>query len=471
MYFSKQLFQSMILLLSVVLLTCGTCDAAGKGNTKTPGPGWSTPQNVDKDGGRDHYIVEPRVAMDDNGNVIVVWNENQGLNVSEYTNGAWGKPFTIPISGINTLDQYVAMSGNGDAIILWTEYIGPDSRKAEVKMIERKGGLWGEPVSISYNAPPGMGTLGVRLADNGDAVIVWREDVPWEALFMVDRRGGLWSAPINITDGYVNRAANTPDDCDIAMADNGDTVIVWRGLDNFYSGPSHIYRSEYRNGAWQHPASGADYINMPDMNGSKPRVAISNSGDAMVSWIQWQLSTNGVRSYDILVSKYRGGAWSAPASLNLDSPAISSMSLAMDNSGNATMAWYSQILASDNYGVYAYECRADVCGLVSDGNELSPNSASLHDSYNPYVAMDDSGNAVIFWSESGTTYKSEYRGGVWHHPGASDNQSVSIYETSAAGIAMSNNGTAAVIMTALTDVERWGTINYYGKGLFVSQYK
>jgi hypothetical protein len=73
--------------------------------------------------------------------------------------------------------------------------------------------------------------------------------------------------------------------------------------------------------------------------------------------------------------------------------------------------------------------------------------------------MDDNGNAIITWYQSdgfkNQIFKSEYRGGVWHHPSSlTDNISPDGQSASYPQVAMDNNGNAIITWEQL-DGSNW----------------
>jgi hypothetical protein len=69
----------------------------------------------------------PQVAMDNKGNAIIVWSQSDGavyqIFKSEYRNGAWINPSSladnISPDGQSAFYPQVAMDNNGNAIIVW----------------------------------------------------------------------------------------------------------------------------------------------------------------------------------------------------------------------------------------------------------------------------------------------------------------------------------------------------------------
>jgi hypothetical protein len=108
----------------------------------------------------------------------------------------------------------------------------------------------------------------------------------------------FWSLPVNLND---NISPNGQDagDAQVAMDNNGNTIIVWRQFDG---SNDQIYKSEYRGGVWTHPANLADHISFGGTIAGNPQVAMDNNGNAIVVW--WQSDGSDEQ---VFKSEYRGG--------------------------------------------------------------------------------------------------------------------------------------------------------------------
>jgi hypothetical protein len=69
----------------------------------------------------------------------------------------------------------------------------------------------------------------------------------------------------------------------VAMDNNGNAIIIWRQSDG---SNYQVFKSEYRNGVWVHPASLADNISIDGYNADSPEVAMDDNGNAIIVYIQ-----------------------------------------------------------------------------------------------------------------------------------------------------------------------------------------
>jgi hypothetical protein len=172
---------------------------------------------------------------------------------------------------------------------------------------------WTDPQSLDefINLDTGFHAFDYQVAmdDNGNAVIVWEHTDAtntYSHIYMLQKSGGSWAAtPVDISpDGP--RAHNPQ----IAMAGNGEAVVIWEQDDNsvFSSAYNQIFMSEYRNGTWTHPAGLEDYISLPGAIGGdvgnhedEPHLAMDDNGNTIIVWEQY-----GPNNEELLfISEYR----------------------------------------------------------------------------------------------------------------------------------------------------------------------
>ena len=169
------------------------------------------------------------------------------------------------------------------------------------------------------------------------------------------------------------------------------------------------------NYEWTHPGSLSDNISLDGQNAVNPQVAMDDNGNAIITWEQ-EVVSNFPR---IFMSEFRNGVWTHPENLDdcispdEDSAFAHKPQVAMDNNGDAIIVWVQgglpehQIFKSEyRNGVWAHP------GSLDDhiSPDESPNSGGT---IQPQVAMDSNGNAIITWYQGDGNvfqiFKSEYR--------------------------------------------------------------
>ncbi|HPB30974.1 MAG TPA: hypothetical protein PLB62_05925 [Candidatus Sumerlaeota bacterium] len=396
---------------------------------------------------------DPRIAMDNEGNAILVWKQMDGsiheqIFKSEYRDGVWTHPVglsdNISPDGHDANNPYVAMDNNGNAIIVWQQHDGTVPAKYQIFKSEYRGGAWTHPVGLSDNiSPDGQSAQNPKVAmdDNGNAIIVWNEyDGSRQQIFKSEYRGGVWTHPTGLLDNISpdGSAAEFPH---VAMDNNGNAIIVWHQSDG---SKNQIFMSEYRKGTWTYPGSIMDNISPDGQNALGAQAAMDNNGNALIVWSQADGST-----VQIFMSEYRDGVWTHPKvpshNISPDGQSAGAPRVAMDDNGNAIIAW--QQSDGSKFQIFKSEYRSGVWRHPADlFDNISPDG---QDVWIPHVSMDKNGNVIIVWEQSDGAndqiFKSEYRGGIWTHPGGlSDNISPDGQDAASPQAAMSNNGKAII---------------------------
>jgi mRNA-degrading endonuclease HigB of HigAB toxin-antitoxin module len=177
------------------------------------------------------------------------------------------------------------------------------------------------------------------------------------------------------------------------MDNNGNAIIVWYQYNN--SSNYQVFKSEYRSDSWIHPADLDDTISMDGQHVHDPRVAMDDNGNAIIAWRQDDGSL-----WRIFMSEYRSGSWTHPADLNDNiSPGGTSAitpKVAMDNNSEAVIVW--EQLDGTKIQAFISEYRNGSWIHPADLNDnLSPDGKTVYD---PQVAMDNNGNAIVVWRQS-----------------------------------------------------------------------
>ena len=279
---------------------------------------WSQPQVIS---GSSTSVYNPSVAMDNNGNAIIIWEDwgslstAGGIKFMEYRNGSWSSPRLASNMSFPAISYgSVAMNDNGNAIIVWSDN--------SIYKIEYVNGVWSQPETVSndYDAD----YPDVRLNQNDEGIITWTHSTSsygLDTLYSTELRQGSWTSP-----HIVSVQGIDPDMPQVAFDDMGNAIVVWQQIE----GTSYrVYRNEFRNHTWSGP------IAMTPQGGGAyyAKVSMDNIGNAI---IVWQQVVNNI--WQIFMSEYRSGQWNNSAITSSGSQATMPL-VKMDASGNAILLW------------------------------------------------------------------------------------------------------------------------------------
>lgn len=381
---------------------------------------WSFPADLDDNFSSDgQNVYDIQAAMTDHGDALVVWRQSNGNNdqifMSHFVGGQWTHPSgladNISPDGQNASNPQVAMNSNGDALIVWSQ---SDGVNVQIFKSEYRSGVWKHPLDLLDNISPDARSASDAVAamdDAGDALIVWTQsDGSDTQTFLSEYRGAQWDHPVDLNDNISPDGTPTWPAA-VVMDALGHALIAWpqsNGTDYL------IFMSEYRGGSWTHPSL-SDHISPAGADAWFPSVALNDHGEALIAWPQY----NG-QVTSIFLSECRGGIWDHPLGLwDSISPGgeyAYGPFAAVGDDGDAIIAWHqsdgtiSQIFMSE----YRDGQWNHPLGL---SDNISPDGGSALDATVSMSAHRD----VIAWRQSDGSrfqvFKSEYRAGGWLHPG------------------------------------------------------
>ncbi|HEV8052208.1 MAG TPA: hypothetical protein VGP47_06920 [Parachlamydiaceae bacterium] len=180
---------------------------------------WDAPVSLDTTFG-DNF-TQPVVSIDENGNSIAIWANDETLEVkSSYRpfGGVW-EPAVIIASNYRTEEPYIIMDRFGNATAVWNGLEG------SVYSASRPfGGVWGVPVAISqgvndyFESFQIQDPLAVDLAGNAMAVWFGNEGILYSAFKPF---GQAWQAPEQVSTSGDNSVAN------VGLAECGFAIATW----------------------------------------------------------------------------------------------------------------------------------------------------------------------------------------------------------------------------------------------------
>jgi hypothetical protein len=419
---------------------------------------WLSPQDLSASG---KDAIDPRVAMADSGETVVVW-EREGKdpfsNTVQASTRAPGAPFSAPIDlSLPSQDPELAMSPAGEAVVAWWHRVG----SFNVLQVEFRppGGSFSAPVEV-ITVPLGSSPPEIQLAvsGSGDVVLAWIVQVvppptqeeeeegetpdPEPAVAASYRPGGGGISEPEIVSPQPFVSGEFAASPDVAVAGNGDAIVVWTygnaspepselperateaavrpsgsgSFDNpeevsegagFAAAPavamdaggnaSAIWRQEEEGATFTiraaSAASGEDFgspdeISAPGEDAFGPQVALTPGGAATAAWVRAQ----GDEFFVQASSHPRGGSFPAtaanvtPSGEELEPTAPE---LALSSGDTAALTW-----SGEDSGASIIKASLRAGGSFSAPEGVSPTSDGL---FHPDIAIDATGNTTVAW--------------------------------------------------------------------------
>ena len=305
-----------------------------KASSKTLTGSWTSPATI--------YtflnpIGVPHVAMDANGNALVVWETDTGINLVVYAStktlaGSWTSP--VPISSsVSIVASQVAMDANGNSTAVWRSSSGgPYIIQAATRS---PSGTWSSAVDLSA-AGQNAEVPQIAMDPNGNATAVWRRTngTNWIIQAATKTLSGTWTSPVDLSaDG---QDANQPQ---VSMDPNGNATAVWMRNDGVHNIIQASTKPFGEN--WPSPS---DAVNLSPTNveSSSPQIAVDVSGNAPAVWGAGPVLVQAK-------TKLYGGSWqTTPDDVSQSSVFSGFPQIGADAMGNVTVVFINGVFGNTN---------------------------------------------------------------------------------------------------------------------------
>ena len=247
----------------------------------TPGDGWGTAELIENND--DGHAGDPRVAVDPEGNAIAVWHQSDGARANiwanRYTPGdGWGTARRIEINdrGEARLPR-LAMDLDGNAVVVWHQSDGTRFDIWSTRFTPADG--WDTVVRIDGDDTGDANGAEVGLDAGGNAIAVWRQ---FDGINV-----GIWTNRYTPGDGWDtatridSTGAGDALSPHVAVSANGDAVAVW-----LQSNGSRMdtWSNSYTQSEGWNTAVPVDPINEAQGQPHAATVAIDPNGNAVAVW-------------------------------------------------------------------------------------------------------------------------------------------------------------------------------------------
>jgi len=344
------------------------------------------------------------VAMDNAGNFVVVWQSNgqdgsgYGVYARRYSavGAALGDEFRV--NQFTTGAQQtptVAMDGDGDFVVAWNS-AAQDGATGEIwaRRFTNAGAPLGDEFHVNQTTAGQQLTPAAAMDGAGNFVISWSS--PTANLYEIYARrynasgtalGDETVVNVTFTGNQLNPA--------VAMDADGDFVVAWQGPGTTAqpdSANAVFFRRFDQTGAPVTDEVKANQFTTGDQRA--PSVGIDNAGNFVVAW------ESGVQDgafYGIYARRFSAAGAPLADEFRVNTTTADQQrapAVAVDDSGDVTIAWASRFNDGSNYGIYA-QCY-DAAG-AAQGGEFLVNTFTTGTQFNAAVAYDSDADFVVTW--------------------------------------------------------------------------
>ena len=381
--------------------TGGGAPGGGGGGVTPPPTGGGSGSGGTGGGAAQNITPAPaanaEIAMDGAGNAIAVWEQSENVYYSRFSGGAWSAPALLEALDTPATQPQIAMNNAGNAMAVWAQpqTTGPGTYTWARHFTD---GAWQAP-SVLTDGPfsssdsPTVRNPRVSIDDSGAALATWEEEsIRLSGVGLVGsafRPGSGWESDSVLHSFWAYKAH-------IAMDGSGNGIVAYVH-DGGHADAAHVVHYTAGSG-WGAP------IELMGPSAESIHVSMNASGEAVVAWPQSNFSGE-FSPYDVRVSRYVGGAWTAPQAIEVDDTANSiQVWTTLAGNGNATVVWRKDNAGANN--IYA--------ARMEGGTWLQP--TLVGEGTEPRVASPGNG-PIIAWLRGSDVMMSHYTGSnTWEAP-------------------------------------------------------
>jgi len=229
------------------------------------------------------YADSPAIAVDESGNAVVVWEDNdiyaQRLDVTGRR--LWAADVCVNSDSGRTYryDPAVAVDGNGNAVVVWQDDRNGDDDDIYAQRLAPAGNkLWAADVRVnSDNGTTGQFYPAAAVDGSGNIIVVWKDerngndDIYAQRLDSAGNK--LWVSDLRVNSDSSTTYQSYPA---VAVDGNDNAVIVWKSggiyAQRLDASGNKLWVADVRANAdgwvWLDPST----------------VAVDRSGNAIVVW-------------------------------------------------------------------------------------------------------------------------------------------------------------------------------------------
>ena len=331
------------------------------------------------------------VAMDANGNFIVVWAGNGPGD----TDGIFGRRFTVTGTAIDATellintdlarthyDPAVTMNASGAFAVVWDNTVG-----VQVRRYNSSGVAQGAQVNVASALT--AGDAAVAMADDGSMVVVWRETVGDKNIYLrrYDASGAALTSAVevNTTTALDQMSAS------IAMDGLGNFIVAWEG--NGTGDGSGVFAQKFNATGI---AVGSEFRINTTTSGAQTKVSLAMLGpnDFVAAWTgEGPGDTAGVfaRQFGTInvapVISSNGGAATAAVNVAENTSAVTTVTATDLDLPVQTLAY--SIGAGADAARFAINASTGVLSFVTAPNYEAPTDAGANNVYDVTVLVSD----------------------------------------------------------------------------------
>jgi len=344
----------------------------------------------------------PDISINDGG-AVVAWQDLRMGNYDIYAqslekNGGsqWtmnGIAISAGLGSVAQQNEKICYDQAGNHVVVWE-----DSRQGYPDIYAQKIGSSGELMWAAegvpvVTAPKAQKNPEIIVSDNGSFIVAWEDERSGAASNIYVQKLSADGKPLFEKDGVAVSGSNTNKSAlEIVDDGQGGVIVCWQ--EDRGTNREDIYAQRISSdGKLLWGDRGIVVCNLQSDQIS-PVMCFDGSGGAIIAWVDFR---NGISNSDIFAQKinFNGSvAWKQNGVPVCTAPdAQKTPDIASDNSGGAIITWSDK--GGGSYDIYAQKIdRTGKPLLTVDGIPLCAASGTQRD---PRICSDKTGGAVVVW--------------------------------------------------------------------------
>lgn len=303
---------------------------------------WSVPATVSKPGEYSSRYSGVTAAINKTGSIIVAWTQYHNTNANQATidtayfdaaSQQWTAAHSLQNSPVNTFFPTVAIDTNGNAMVLWSQ-AGPTAGVflANAARYDTRSRNWSANTQLvaDTNVSSSVGQFAFDAAGNAIATMSLQTPQSTGSIHVI-----RYTAASNSW-GKAELMAPTYTNSTLSIDAAGNALLVWRTDSGTTDHGVASRRYQPSTGSW---------AKLPDVPTNAAIIATTNlplafdpAGNAVTSWVSY--GPNSI-NHSLYTMRYNAaaGQWAAPVLITSGDPAIGQPTLTTDQSGQAMLLW------------------------------------------------------------------------------------------------------------------------------------
>ncbi len=307
------------------------------------------------------------------------------------------------VNTISDKDQVipdVAMDDDGDFVVAWTTE-GQVSSGADVfaRRFNAAGMGLGDDFLVNVTTGRGQQNPAVAMDGDGDVIVSWesshQDGFSWGIFAQVYDASGN----VLVEEFQVNSNTQGPQiRPDVSSNSDGDTIVVWLGLDATHHPAIHAQRYTLPQPSEDFSVGAEGEIvlsNYVGLEEAPAAVAVDANRNFVAVWQSYGEDGSGLGIFGRRLDSMGDPLGESFLVTNTTVGNQSNPAVAADADGSFTVVWQSAVQDGDGYGVFARQFAADG---TPHGVEFQVNTTTAGHQGVPAIAMDpDDGTFVVVW--------------------------------------------------------------------------